>query len=104
MQRRRLAIVGLGRLGQACAHAILESDDLALAGLVRRAETVLNPLPTQLAGIPAVSHTSGLGAVDAVLVCLPTDLVRELATDLLGTTRPSSKLPRSWHYAPDALA
>ena len=83
MQRRRLAIVGLGHLGRACGHAILESDDLALAGLVRRAETVLTPLPTQLAGIPAVSHTSERGAVDAVLVCLPTDLVRELATDLL---------------------
>ncbi len=83
MQRRRVAIVGLGRLGQACAHAILESDDLALAGCVRRAETVLNPLPTQLAGIPAVSHPSELGAVDAVLICLPTELVGELATELL---------------------
>ena len=83
MQRRRLAIVGLGRLGQACAHAILESDDLALAGIVRRAETVLNPLPTQLAGIPAVSHPSELGALDAILICRPTDLVCELATDLL---------------------
>lgn len=29
MKRRRLAIVGFGRLGQACASAILESDDLA---------------------------------------------------------------------------
>jgi diaminopimelate dehydrogenase len=83
MQRRRLAIVGLGRLGQACAHAILESDDLALAGFVRRAETVLNPLPTQLAGIPAVSHPSELGAVDAVLICLPTELVCEVAAGLL---------------------
>ncbi len=83
MQRRRLAIVGLGRLGQACAHAVLESDDLTLTGLVRRAETVLNPLPTQLAGIPSVTHPSELGAVDAVLICLPTELVCELATDLL---------------------
>ena len=33
-------------------------------------------------GHPAVSP-SERGAVDAVLVCLPTDLVRELATDLL---------------------
>lgn len=83
MQRRRLAIMGLGRLGQACALAILESDDLTLAGIVRRAETVLNPLPMQLAGIPTVSHGSELGAVDAVLICLPTELVCEVATDLL---------------------
>ena len=83
MQRRRVAIVGLGRLGQACAHAVLESDDLALAGVVRRAETVLNPLPAHLARIPAVSHPNELGAVDAFLICLPTELVAELAADLL---------------------
>ena len=83
MPRRRLAIVGLGRLGQACAHAILETDDLALVGIIRRAETVRNPLPQQLAGIPAVSHPTQLGVVDAVLICLPSELVGELATDLL---------------------
>jgi diaminopimelate dehydrogenase len=49
----------------------------------RRAETVLNPLPAQLTSIPAVSHPSELGAVDAVLICLPTELVCELATELL---------------------
>ena len=83
MYRRRLAIVGLGRLGNACAMAILESDDLALAGIVRRPETLPSPLPAQLAGVPVVSHPSELGAVDAVLICLPTELVREAATDLL---------------------
>jgi diaminopimelate dehydrogenase len=75
--------MGLGRLGQACAHAILESGDLALAGIVRRAEAMLNPLPTQLAGVPVVSHPNELGAVDAVLICLPTDLGCGCATDLL---------------------
>ena len=45
---------------------------------------MLNPLPTQLAGIPAVSHPSELGAVDAVLICLPTELVvRSLPPELL---------------------
>lgn len=75
--------MGLGRLGQACAHAVLDSDDLALAGIVRRAETVLNPLPAPLEGIPTVSHPTELGPVDAVLICLPTELVCEVATDLL---------------------
>ncbi len=83
MQRRRLGIVGLGHLGQACALAILESEDLTLAGIVRRAETVLNPVPPQLTGIPAVSHPTELGAVDALLICLPTELVCEVATELL---------------------
>ncbi len=83
MQRRRLGIVGLGRLGQACALAILESDDLTLAGVVRRAETLLKPLPAQLEGITAVSHPSELGKVDAMLLCLPSELVCEVATELL---------------------
>jgi diaminopimelate dehydrogenase len=83
MKRRRLAIVGLGRLGQACARAILESDDLALAGIVRRQDTLLRPRPAQFADIPTVSHPSELDELDAALICLPTALVREAATDLL---------------------
>ena len=83
MKRLRLAIIGFGRLGQACAIAIHESDDLALVGLVRRLENIRRPLPDQFAAVPIVSHPSELGDVDAVLVCLPTELVREAATDLL---------------------
>ena len=83
MRRRRLAIVGLGRLGRACAHAALESDDLALAGIVRRPETVLNPLPAEFADVPAVSHPGELDTVDAALICLPTELVRDVAASLL---------------------
>ena len=83
MQRRRLAIVGLGRLGQACAHAILETDDLALVGIVRRAETARSPLPQPLASFPVVSHPTELGVIDAMLICLPSERVGEVATDLL---------------------
>lgn len=63
--------------------AIHESDDLALAGLVRRPERTRSPLPTQFADVPVVSHPSELGEVNAVLICLPTELVAEAATDLL---------------------
>jgi hypothetical protein len=83
MKRRRLAIVGFGRLGQACGSAILESDDLALAGIVRRPDTLLSPRPAQFADVSTVSHASELGELDAALICLPTALVREAATDLL---------------------
>ncbi len=83
MQRLRLAIIGFGRLGQACAGAIHASDDLALVGLVRRPENLHRPLPEQFAEVPIVSHPSELGDVDAVLICLPTERVREAATELL---------------------
>jgi diaminopimelate dehydrogenase len=83
MKRLRLAVVGLGRLGKACVAAISESQDLALAGIVRRPERVRSPLPTELAEVPVVSSASELGSLDAALVCLPAELVLEAATDLV---------------------
>jgi diaminopimelate dehydrogenase len=82
-RRLRLVIVGLGRLGHACAMAVLESDDLALAGIVRRPETLLSPRPARLAEVPVASHPSELGDIDAALICLPSMLVREAAAELL---------------------
>jgi diaminopimelate dehydrogenase len=83
MQRRRLAILGLGRLGQACAMAILESDDLALAGIVRRPTMLLSSRAPEFADIPVVSHPSELTGIDAVLICLPSDRVLEAARNLI---------------------
>ena len=83
MKRRRLIVIGLGKLGDACAKAILESEDLALAGVVRRSEMLLAPRPAYLADVPVISHHSEVGEIDAALICLPSVLAREAATDLL---------------------
>lgn len=37
MKPLRLAVIGWGRLGRACAAALQEAPDLMLAGVVRRA-------------------------------------------------------------------
>lgn len=83
MRRRRLAIIGLGRVGLACGKAIAASEDFAIAGIVRRAANLARPLPSPLQGTRVVGDASEIDAVDAALICLPPRLVCETATDLL---------------------
>jgi diaminopimelate dehydrogenase len=66
MERYRVAIVGYGKLGRACAQAIKDCPELELAGIVRRGE-----------------HIRDLRAVDVALVCVPGELTRAVATELL---------------------
>lgn len=81
--RRRLAIIGLGRVGKACAEAIAATDDLAVAGVVRRPDSISRPLPPALLDVRVAAHASELGGFDAALICLPAALVREAAVELL---------------------
>ncbi len=85
MKRLRLAIIGFGRLGRACADAILDAPaaDLELVGIVRRPETVLQALPERLRKTAAVAHVSELRQVQVALVCVPTQCVLGVATELL---------------------
>ncbi len=79
-----VAIIGFGRLGRACAAAIRGDDQLVLAGIIRRAESLkAGSLPAHLAAIPAVGHISELNSVDVALVCVPLEYVRDTAHDLL---------------------
>lgn len=73
MKRARLAVIGYGKLGQKCAEEILASEDLALAGIVRRPESVPRPLAPALKKIPTVTHIRDLGEVAAALVCVPAE-------------------------------
>ena len=81
--RRRLAIVGLGKVGLACAKAIAASEDLAVAGIVRRPTSLNQPLPPPLHTARVVADAGEIEAVDAALICLPPPFVRETCTDLL---------------------
>lgn len=73
--KQHLAIIGFGRLGRACAQAILQDERFALAGIVRRPEHALEP---PFAQSPVVSHISELGRVDAALICVPTAQLKGL--------------------------
>jgi len=83
MLRTLLAIIGFGRLGKACVEAIAATEDLAVAGIVRRPESLNQPLPETLRGVAVAPHASELGSFDAALICLPTAVALEAATDLL---------------------
>lgn len=83
MTALRLAIVGYGKLGKACAEAIRHDETLNLAGIVRRPEKCSEPLPDRLQAVEVVDHISSLTSVDAALLCLPVENVVGAAHDLL---------------------
>ena len=83
MKPLRLAVIGMGRLGLACAEVILDANDLTLAGVVRRPASLALPLPNSLPNVTAVSHFTELDGVDAAIVCVPTEHALEAIVKLL---------------------
>lgn len=88
MKRTRLAIIGFGNLGRKCAEEIHACEDLELAGIVRRPESLAAPLPPALRKTAVVAHVSELKDVAAALVCVPADQILGVALGLL-----QSKIP-----------
>lgn len=80
--RLQVAVVGLGRLGTACALALLDDTELALAGIVRRPDAKV-PAPGRLQRTPVVGHLRELAAVDVALVCVPAADATDVALALL---------------------
>lgn len=85
MRRARLAIVGFGALGRACALALLDAGDLELAGVIRR---TANALPAPLQRISVAAHLRDLRQVDAALLCVPPDAAPGIARDILQQRTP----------------
>lgn len=79
----RLAVVGFGRVGQICAELITQSHDLRLAAIVRRVGSTGGTLPEVLRSIPVITHIGQAKDVDAALLCVPTNSVREIAGQIL---------------------
>jgi diaminopimelate dehydrogenase len=79
----RLAIVGFGTLGKACARLAAADPRLQVAGFVRRAEQAGTPLPAPFHAMKAVAHVSELGQTDVALVCVPASAVMGVAHDLI---------------------
>lgn len=82
MKRTRLAIVGFGALGQACAQLAATEASVQVAGFVRRTSHAA-PRPRPFDRMPAVAHVSELGRVDVALVCVPAKDLGAVAHDLL---------------------
>lgn len=82
MKRTRLAIVGFGRLGRACADAVRERGDLELVGVVRRPASARS-LPAPWSRLPVVGHARDLDRIDVVLLCVPPGDCEAAAHELL---------------------
>lgn len=82
MAKLQVAVIGLGRLGLECAEALVDANELALAGVVRQpgAPAVL---PGRLRLFPVTSHVRELEVVGAALVCVPAHAVLGVARELL---------------------
>jgi diaminopimelate dehydrogenase len=104
MRRQRLAIVGFGRLGRACAAAIAESHDVELAGVVLRpgSRRRLDPPHDRVA---VANQVRELGQVDTVLLCVPANATAAVARELLQQGLPIvecaalEEKARATHYA-----
>lgn len=80
MRRLRLAVVGYGKLGRACAAALHGAQDLQLAGIVVRAGAGAADISPH---VPVVEHVRLLAGIDAALVCVPSAQSTGVAADLL---------------------
>lgn len=76
---KRIAIVGLGKVGTAALEAALLAEDMELVGVVRRNAA---PIPNRPA-IPVAASVEELGPLDGAILCGPTRLVGEQAVRLL---------------------
>lgn len=79
----RLAVVGFGKVGKACADALVESKDLVLSAIVRRLESLTHAMPDVFGKVPLVSHVAHVQQVDGALLCVPMAQVLDTAHDCL---------------------
>jgi diaminopimelate dehydrogenase len=84
VKKRRIAVVGLGKLGRQCAEALLADQTLTLAGVVRRSAASVD----WLGKVPVVGHLSELHEVDAALLCVPPDTVLGTAQEIMQKRTP----------------
>jgi len=79
----RLAIVGLGKVGRACAELTALSHDLTVGAFVRRPASEAEGLPDHLRHIPLLTHVGQVRGVDGALICVPMNAVTEAASQIL---------------------
>jgi diaminopimelate dehydrogenase len=81
-KKAQVAVIGAGKLGSACAEALIDASDLALAGIVRRPQSQ-HALGGRLQRFAVVTHVRDLPLVDVVLVCVPNDAALGVTRELL---------------------
>lgn len=80
MEKIKAVIVGYGNIGQFVLHALQQSPDFEIAGIVRRS---INNIPTELSEYKVVTDIHDLGKIDVAILCTPTREVEKYAEVLL---------------------
>lgn len=83
IQKTRIAIVGYGNIGRFAVETLRSTPDMELAGVVRRASSLNETKPPELADVPVVDSISKLEGVKAALLCTPTRSVPDYAREML---------------------
>jgi len=82
-KRHRVAVVGCGNVGRFAAQAISASQDLELAGIVRRPESLCRCVPPEFRDIPVVASIESLDRVEAACLAVPTRQIPKYAKEIL---------------------
>lgn len=80
MAKIKAAIVGYGNIGQFVLHALQQSPDFEISGIVRRS---INNIPAELNDYKVVTDIHDLGKIDVAILCTPTREVEKYAEVLL---------------------
>lgn len=88
MKRLRIAIIGFGRVGKACAALLRDASDLQLAGVVERPELAHAPLPKPFDRVRVAGHIAEIADPQVALVCTPAGTVLDVAAALLQRNLP----------------
>jgi len=82
MKRLKIAIVGFGRLGRACAENVRERHDLEVVGVVARPDAT--PLPAPFGRLAVAGHLRDLPQQpQAALLCVPPSDATGVGCELL---------------------
>ena len=81
MNKNSVADVGYGNIGKYAIQALEASEDMEIAGVVRR--TVAKEQPAELAPYKVVTDITALGKVDVAILATPTRSVEEHALKCL---------------------
>ena len=78
----RVAVVGYGNIGRYAVQALRASEDMDLAGVVRRRDSLRKPI-AEAVDVRVVADIQELDQVDVALLCTPTRQVPEAAKAIL---------------------
>jgi len=83
MSNLRVAVIGVGHLGQIHARLLRQVDGVELIGIVDPAAAARAALATELNVVAYAEHAPLLGHIDAAIIAAPSSLHHGVALDLL---------------------